>query len=165
MSIWQWCWKSVQGRIFGICKNEKLSKMIVSAMERSIILLRYVYTGKSKIAGGILAGKSKVNETLDTEICLLFNSTKKYYTIEIPGHRQYVSKALSKKIWANIVILVVFEEENQFNSSFHKGQVKEHVLLYKRSGVDNNIAAVNKIGLVRWSKQSFDSIKKYVKTF
>ena len=165
MSIWQWCWKSVQGRIFGICKNEKLSKMIVSAMERSIILLRYVYPGKSKIAGGILAGKLKVNETLDREICLLFNSTKKYYTIEIPVHRQYVSKALSKKIWANIVILVVFEEENQFNSSFHKGQVKEHVLLYKRSGVDNNIAAVNKIGLVRWSKQSFDSIKKYVKTF
>ena len=59
-------------------------------------------------------------------------------------------------------------KKNQFDVAFPKGQLKEHVLLCKGSGIDNIIADVKNMDLVGWSSRSFDFIKKlrrYLKSF
>ena len=76
-----------------------------------------------------------------------------------PGHVQYIPEGLSKIILADLALVVVYLKENLIDATFHNGQLKEHVLLCKISGIDNNIVAVNKMDLVGWSKESFQPQK------
>ena len=44
-----------------------------------------------------------------------------------------------------IIILIVSAKEIQFDGTFHKGQLKEHILLCTRSDIDNILVDVNQV--------------------
>lgn len=55
-----------------------------------------------------------------------------------------MTKVLSKIIWPDIAIVVVSAKENQFNATFHEGQLKEHVLLCKGFGIVKSFTSIQK---------------------
>ena len=48
----------------------------------------------------------------------------------------------------HIAVLVVYAKQNQFCSLIHKGQIKEHMLLCKGSGINRLKVVINRVDLV-----------------
>ena len=99
----------------------------------SIIPLGHMNNGKSTIAWIIEKRAPQTN---------VKQQQKKI--IDAPGLKQYITKVLSKIIWPDIAIVVVSAKENQFNATFHEGQLKEHVLLCKGFGIVKSFTSIQK---------------------
>ena len=73
---------------------------------------------------------------------------KRYHIIDAPSHRQCVPEVPSKIVSAGFVILVVCAKDKLFDTACHREQLKELALLFKVSGIDNIIVAVDKVNLL-----------------
>lgn len=78
----------------------------------------------------------------------------KYRLIDTPGHKMYIKEMIEALTMNNdsVVCLLVSCVENEFNSSYNSGTLKEDLLLIRGSGVENIIILVNKIDLINKDK-------------
>jgi translation elongation factor EF-1alpha len=78
---------------------------------------------------------------------------KGYQLIDTPGHRKFVRsmiEGISDDV--NIAVLLVSMLDNEFNSSFGRGMLKEHVLLSNAFGIEYFVIVANKMDLIDWDK-------------
>lgn len=89
-----------------------------------------------------------------------------YQLIDTPGHQTFIRsmiEGLSRDV--NIAVLMVSMIENEFNASFDKGMLKEHLYLAKFIGVQNLIVIANKMDLIDWNQKIFNERISQVKQF
>lgn len=86
---------------------------------------------------------------------------KTYQLIDTPGHQTFIRSmidGISRDV--DIGVLMVSMLENEFNASFDKGMLKEHLLIAKFVGIEKLIIIANKMDLIDWD---FDIYTKRVK--
>ncbi|KAI3993106.1 hypothetical protein MKX01_009849 [Papaver californicum] len=95
--------------------------------------------------------------------------SKKYHVVVLdsPGHKDFVPNMISGATQADVVILVIDASMGVFEAGIdaNGGQTREHAQLIRSFGVDQVIVAVNKMDVVGYSKDKFDSIKSQLGIF
>ena len=89
-----------------------------------------------------------------------------YQLIDTPGHQTYIRSmidGISRNV--NIAVLMVSMIENEFNASFDKGMLKEHLFLAKFVGIQNLIIVANKMDIINWDQDIYNSRISKVKQF
>lgn len=82
-----------------------------------------------------------------------FKSKKYFYTIiDCPGHREFIKKMLTGASQADAAVLVVSAKEGI------EDQTKQHAFLVKTLGISQLVVAVNKMDLVEYREEVFQSI-------
>ena len=94
---------------------------------------------------------------------------KKYQLIDTPGHQTYVRsmiEGISQDV--NICMLLISMIPNEFESSFEKGMLKEHLILARSLDIRFIILVGNKMDAIGWDEniynESINKIKKYLKS-
>ena len=93
-------------------------------------------------------------------------SSKKYRLIDTPGHQSFIRSMISgiaRKV--NTAILVVSMLENEFEASFERGTLKEHLILVRATGIENLIIVGNKMDGIEWSEEKYNNIITKIKKF
>eukprot|EP01111_Echinosteliopsis_oligospora_P016735 TRINITY_DN7051_c0_g1_i1.p1 TRINITY_DN7051_c0_g1~~TRINITY_DN7051_c0_g1_i1.p1 ORF type:complete len:728 (-),score=285.13 TRINITY_DN7051_c0_g1_i1:33-2216(-) len=86
--------------------------------------------------------------------------------LDAPGHRDYVPNMIGGAAQADVAILVVDGAPNGFENGFMcDGQTKEHAILVRSMGVVQIIVAINKLDMVQWSEERYDTIVSEMKGF
>merc|ERR1712100_964826 len=88
--------------------------------------------------------------------------------IDTPGHQGFIRSmigGISRDV--DIAVLMVSVIDNEFNSSFDKGMLKEHLILAKAVGIKNLVVLINKMDTVDWNKDKYQEkvsiISKFLK--
>lgn len=96
-----------------------------------------------------------------------FKLNNKIYTlVDTPGHQLFVRSMISGIVRnVNVAVLLVSVAENEFESGFERGMLKEHTILARAVGIEYLIVAFNKMDLINWDEKIYlsrvDSIKKF----
>ncbi len=86
-----------------------------------------------------------------------FETQKYYFTvIDAPGHRDFVKNMITGASQADAAILVVSAKDGV------QEQTKEHVFLVKILGVNQLVAAINKMDAVNYDEAKFKEVKEQV---
>ncbi len=109
-----------------------------------------------------LKGKTQEFNTVD------FNyQDKKYQLIDTPGHKKFIRsmiEGISEDV--NIAILLVSMIDNEFEASFERGMMKEHLILARAVGIEYLIVVANKMDVIDWDekkcKSKIKTITKYL---
>jgi elongation factor 1-alpha len=87
-----------------------------------------------------------------------FKSKKYFYTIiDCPGHREFIQKMLTGASQADAAILVVSAKEGI------EDQTKQHLFLVKTLGVKQLIVAVNKLDIIGYDKETFETFSDKIR--
>lgn len=87
------------------------------------------------------------------------DNARTFSLVDSPGHRDYVPAMILGACQANAAILVVDASTGEFESGFsEEGQTREHAVLLRSLGVGRIVVAVNKMDMVDFSKDRFNSI-------
>ncbi|VVU95565.1 Elongation factor Tu GTP binding domain [seawater metagenome] len=98
-----------------------------------------------------------------------FNYNQKdYQLIDTPGHQMFVRsmiEGISQDV--NICVLLVSMIQNEFESSFEKGMLKEHLILARAMGIRHLLVIGNKMDAIDWDQEKYNKnmglIKKFLK--
>ena len=94
-------------------------------------------------------GKTHEYNTVD------FNwNNEKYQLIDTPGHQKFVRsmiEGISDDV--NIAMLLISMKDNEFESSFERGMLKEHLVLARAVGIEHLIVVANKMDLIEWDEK------------
>lgn len=106
-------------------------------------------------------GKTHEFETINFEY-----EEQKYRLIDTPGHQTFI-RSMIEGIYDNVgnAILLVSMIPNEFESSFERGMLKEHLTLARAIGIKNLIIAANKMDVIKWDQKIYDKQKKSVDKF
>lgn len=78
--------------------------------------------------------------------------------LDSPGHRDFIPNMITGAAQADYAILVI--DATHFDSTFISGgQTKEHAYIVKSLGVQTIIVAMNKMDIINWSSEAFETIK------
>ena len=84
-----------------------------------------------------------------------FKSDRYFYTIiDCPGHKEFIQKMLTGASQADAAILVVSAVEGI------EDQTKQHLYLVKMLGINQLVAAVNKMDIAGYSRERFEEVSK-----
>ncbi|PIA36982.1 hypothetical protein AQUCO_03100018v1 [Aquilegia coerulea] len=102
-------------------------------------------------------------------VAVAYFYSKKYHVVilDSPGHRDFVPNMINGANQADAAILVIDASVGAFEAGIdgNRGQTREHAQLIRSFGVDQVIVAINKMDVVEYSKERFDSIKGQLGTF
>jgi elongation factor 1-alpha len=93
-----------------------------------------------------------------------------YELIDTPGHQGFVRSMIEGISSNNIhtAVIIVSMIDNEFESGFNRGMLKEHLLLARAIGIKKLIIAANKMDLIDWDVKQFKkkmrTVVAYVKT-
>ncbi len=87
--------------------------------------------------------------------------TKKYYftIIDAPGHQDFVKNMITGASQADAAVLVVAATEGIMP------QTREHAILAKTLGIDQIIVFVNKMDMVNYDQNKFETLKNEIQKF
>ena len=91
---------------------------------------------------------------------------KKIILVDTPGHQSFVRSminGISRNI--NTAILLTSMIENEFESSFERGMLKEHIILARCIGIDNLIIIANKMDVIDWNQEIMNNRLKPLLNF
>ncbi|XP_031373352.1 elongation factor 1-alpha isoform X2 [Punica granatum] len=95
--------------------------------------------------------------------------TKNYHVVVLdsPGHKDFIPNMISGATQADAAILVIDASIGSFEAGVDptKGQTREHAQLIRSFGVDQLIVAINKMDVVEYSKERYDTIKQKLGAF
>ena len=84
-----------------------------------------------------------------------FKSDRYFYTIiDCPGHKEFIQKMLTGASQADAAILVVSAVEGI------EDQTRQHLYLVKMLGINQLVAAVNKMDIAGYSRERFEEVSK-----
>ena len=94
---------------------------------------------------------------------------KNYQLIDTPGHQTYVRsmiEGISQDV--NVCVLLISMIPNEFESSFEKGMLKEHLILARSLDIRFIILVGNKMDAIDWNQEiyqkSMEKVKKFLKS-
>ena len=92
--------------------------------------------------------------TIDTAQTF-FNTTKRNYVIiDAPGHVEFIKNMISGASQAEAAVLIVDADEGV------KEQTKRHAYILGMLGLDHVIVVINKMDLVDYDREKFETVKK-----
>jgi len=77
-----------------------------------------------------------------------------YQLIDTPGHQKFVRsmiEGISEDV--NIAMLLISMKDNEFESSFERGMLKEHLVLARAVGIEHLVVVANKMDLIDWDQK------------
>lgn len=102
-------------------------------------------------------------------VAVAYFDTKRYHVVVLdsPGHKDFVPNMISGATQADAAVLVIDASVGAYETGMDiiGGQSREHAQLIRSFGVDQIIVAVNKMDVVGYSKERFESIKLQVGSF
>lgn len=161
----------------------------------SVILIGHIDSGKTTIAGQLLAQLGNMDEryitrlkqehpydwmsyvtsdadelergiTIDIAREYFQTEYRRYTLIDAPGHRNLVPNLITGAILADIGLLVVSARKGEYEAGFERGgQTMEHILLCRALGVQRLAVLVNKMDIDNWDEVRFNTIKETLGIF
>ncbi|KAI7997304.1 HBS1-like protein [Camellia lanceoleosa] len=102
-------------------------------------------------------------------VAVAYFDSKRYHIVllDSPGHKDFVPNMISGATQADAAILVIDASIGSFEAGMDStgGQTREHAQLIRSFGADQVIVAINKMDVVEYSKEHFDTIKLQLGTF
>lgn len=120
--------------------------------------------GRQFEPGYILDSFSEEREkemTIDTTRAEMVYRDLAFAFIDVPGHEELIKNMISGASYAEIALLIVSAKEDEGI----KDQTKRHVFIARMLGIKKLIVAVNKMDLVGYSRERFESIERGLKEF
>lgn len=91
-----------------------------------------------------------------------FETEERHFTIlDCPGHRDFVTNMIAGTSMAHAALLVV----EAVNPNLDHGQTREHLLICRALGVTNLVICINKMDVVNYDKDVFNSICEQLQAF
>tara|TARA_Y100000034_G_scaffold118215_1_gene158669 strand:+ start:4732 stop:5958 length:1227 start_codon:yes stop_codon:yes gene_type:complete len=97
--------------------------------------------------------------TIDTTQVFFKSKKRNYIIIDAPGHKEFLKNMITGASQANAAILIVDANEGI------KEQTKRHAYILSLFGIKNIVVVINKMDLVGYKKEVFDSISAELKLF
>ena len=94
-------------------------------------------------------GKTHEFDTITFE-----NKDRSYQLIDTPGHQKFVRsmiEGISGNV--NIGVVLISMKDNEFESAFGSGMMKEHLILARAIGIENLVLVANKMDLINWDEK------------
>lgn len=102
-------------------------------------------------------------------VAIAYFDSKNYHVVVLdsPGHKDFIPNMISGATQADAAVLVIDASYGSFEAGMDRteGQTKEHAQLVRRFGVDQIIVAINKMDVIQYSEERFNSIKVQVGSF
>jgi bifunctional enzyme CysN/CysC len=105
----------------------------------------------SRLVDGLIAEQEQ-GITIDIAWHFFDTASRRFVIIDTPGHEQYTRNMATGASHADVAVLLVDAQ------SGIKRQTRRHLAILDLVGVRNVILAVNKMDLVDWSEERFNSI-------
>lgn len=94
-----------------------------------------------------------------------WDSTK-FKLVDTPGHNTFIRSMIQGiSGGVNTAILLVSMIENEFESSFERGMLKEHLILARSVGIENLVIVGNKMDVIGWDQTQYNKNIKTVRKF
>lgn len=84
---------------------------------------------------------------------------KSYEIYDVPGHKDLVQEMVMGSSHCNLAIVVLSARKGEYESSL-KGQTLEHVLIARGMGISSLIVCINKMDLISWDIDVYNTIKE-----
>lgn len=109
--------------------------------------------------------RGKTHEYTEMEISL---NGENVSLIDTPGHQSFVREMINGiSCHVKSAILMVSMIDNEFEASFERGMLKEHILLARCAGIINFIVVANKMDVIEWNQdkmnQKIEKVLEYLK--
>ena len=97
--------------------------------------------------------------TIDVAYRYFSTPTRKYIIADSPGHEQYTRNMVTAASTAQAAIILIDARKGILT------QTKRHTYLSKLLGINQFVVAVNKMDLVNYDQETFNSIVKSIKLY
>jgi len=92
--------------------------------------------------------------TIDVAYRFFTTEKRKYIIADTPGHEQYTRNMVTGASTADVAIILIDARKGILT------QTRRHSFIVNLLGIENVIVAINKMDLVRYNQEVFESIKK-----
>ena len=99
-----------------------------------------------------LAAEREQGITIDVAYRFFSTETRKFIVADTPGHEQYTRNMVTGASTADLAVVLIDARKGVLT------QTRRHSFLVSLIGIRHVVLAVNKMDLVDWSREAFDSI-------
>jgi bifunctional enzyme CysN/CysC len=106
-----------------------------------------------------LAAEREQGITIDVAYRFFSTESRKFIVADTPGHEQYTRNMVTGASTADAAVILIDARRGVLT------QTRRHSYLVSLLGIRNIVLAINKMDLVGWSKETFDTILAEYQTF
>ncbi|MGV0835864.1 adenylyl-sulfate kinase [Mycolicibacterium thermoresistibile] len=130
----------------------------LAAVERTSHERGHDYTDLALVTDGLRAEREQ-GITIDVAYRYFATATRKFIIADTPGHLQYTRNMVTGASTAHLVIVLVDARNGLLEQS------RRHAFLASLLGVRHVVLAVNKMDLIDWDRERFESIRDEFEAF